>query len=1584
MKSARSPDKKKSLPKNNPPLQSSAIGTDTSIADTRPMGSERKSSIVKADKASRHPFPVVAIGASAGGLEAITQLLKNLAPDTGMAFIYVQHLSPDHKSLLTPLLSKVTKMKVQDIDDMEKIQPDNVYIIPYNKEIEVIDGHIQLLPRPVNKSSNLSIDVLFSSLAETHGENVVGIVLSGSANDGTRGLKEIKLAGGITFAQDDSAKFNSMPNSAIAEGVVDFILSPKEIALQLGRMSKHPLANPQAIKAAPEDKIDNTDLDLKSVLQHIHKTKRVDFSHYKMNTIKRRMLRRMLIHKIDSIKDYSALLTEKKQETDLLFQDILINVTDFFRDTEAFEALKSKVLPKLLASIAPGETLRIWVAACATGEEAFSIGILLFELQEKKQTPIPFQIFASDLSAEAIRKARSGEFTLNHLKNISPKRLQRFFTKSKDKYYISKALRDVCIFAQHNILGDPPFSRMDLISSRNFMIYLDHPAQKKALATFHYALKEGGALLLGKSETIGSSTDLFTPLDKKYKIYTRKKNSGLHRIPDISFYLPHTALKDKVSGITPNSKKISVSKNSQLTDVFDAILLAQFAPASVIVNHDLDILQFRGNTAPYLQNAPGKASFNILNMAQPEITFELRNAIHHAIKSKLPVRKTGIEMARDEAGNTVRIVNLEAMPLLVPGEEPMVVIVFTGHEMELGGHPVEGEKKNSIAKDRRIKKLEEELAAARYDMRSITQDQESANEELQSANEEVISSNEELQSLNEELETSKEEIESTNEELITSNQELHSRILQVEELHNYNEAILDSVHDPMLVLDKYFCVKSANKSFCKEFRMAEENILGVSLYKLGNNEWNIPPLRELLEEIIPKNNQFHDFEVETTFPSIGHKIMVLNAHRIVLASKNEALIVLAINDVTEVRKLAFEVVMKKKELLNKALNESIAIQQGLELAVAERTAALQEQQEFSETLFDSSPDLIMVIDRDLRFIKINKKTASIFQDFYAGNVIGKTMEEVMPFAIKSNTFSNLKKVFELKKMLVHFEKAIRSDTYYEHSFIPLFNLDHENYAVMVISHDVTDRVQRENQIRELNTSFNFAEQIGLFGSFSYHFATQSMHFSDNLYRLVGCEPQEFEASSENFIQFIHPDDHKKIQDATQEAFVHKKASTLEYRLLRKDGQMIYVCATGKNFTDDAGKEWMVGTLQDITEAKRQDTIKSDLQAAKNQAELKTKIAEDIVIAKQQFLSNMSHEIRTPMNAIIGFTNVILKTKLEEKQKEYIHAIKESGDALLVLINDILDLAKVDSGKMTFEQIPFNLPEAVATMLRLFEGRIKEKNLVLTEAYDPAIPAMLVGDPLRLRQIMLNLISNAVKFTFEGEISIRVRLLKEQAEKVTIEFTLTDTGIGIPENKLAQIFNNFEQVYAEGGGAYGGTGLGLAIVKQLLERQGGAIRVESELGKGSTFIFTLSFNKATKAAQIHEEAESEISKEVKHLKILVAEDVALNQLLIRLIMSEFGFEADIAGNGKIAIEMLQKNRYDIILMDLQMPEMNGFDATRYIRKQMKDQTPIIALTADVTTVDLEKCLALGMNDYISKPIDEKLLFGKIMKCIKKSQ
>jgi PAS domain S-box-containing protein len=472
-----------------------------------------------------------------------------------------------------------------------------------------------------------------------------------------------------------------------------------------------------------------------------------------------------------------------------------------------------------------------------------------------------------------------------------------------------------------------------------------------------------------------------------------------------------------------------------------------------------------------------------------------------------------------------------------------------------------------------------------------------------------------------------------------------------------------------------------------------------------------------------------------------------------------------------------------------------------------------------------------------------------------------------------------------------------------------------------------------------------------------------------------------------FDYFTEP---KKARKVYKEVFA--KGFVADYPLTMRDGALIEVLLNGSVFKDDDGVVLgVVLVARDITEQKR---IENELieakefaeeatqvaEEAKSNAEKATHIAQVAVKAKQQFLSNMSHEIRTPMNAIIGFTKVLLKTDLKEKQREYLNAIKTSGDALIVLINDILDLAKVDAGKMTYEQTPFKMSLSISAMLHLFETKIQEKNLELVKEYDKSIPKVLVGDSVRLHQIILNLVSNAVKFTSRGKITVSVRLISENSKNATIEFAVSDTGIGITNEKMGEIFENFQQATSGTSRLFGGTGLGLAIVKHLVEDQGGKIAVKSKIGEGSTFSFTLTLLKTT--AQVGLEAENEeIIRELKNIKVLVVEDIALNQLLMKTLLDDFGFERDVAPNGKIALNMLREKKYDVILMDLQMPEMNGFEATEYIRKEMKLTIPIIALTADVTTVDLAKCKAVGMNDYIAKPVDERILYRKIVSLVK---
>ena len=1397
------------------------------------------------------PFTVVAIGASAGGLEAVTRLLQNLSPTTGMAFIYVQHLSPDHKSLLTPILSRITAMKVQEIDDMETIEPNNLYIIPHNKEIEVVDGHIKLLPRTTKRTSNLSIDILFSSLAETHKENVIGIVLSGNANDGTRGLKEIKQAGGITFAQDNSAKFMSMPQSAIDADVVDFVLSPEEIAHELLWLSKSPFLKSNIAKTVPEDEIINNDPDLKVIMDLLLKSKNADFNNYKMNTIKRRILRRMLILKIKSITDYSEMLQINTTELDILFQDFLINVTEFFRDLEVFDTLKKSVLPNLLSLKTQNETLRIWIAACATGEEVYSIAMTLVEIQKANDTNIVIQIFASDLSPEAIAIARNGEYGINQLKNISQTRLQQFFTKSKDNNYrVTKQLRDMCVFAQHNILKDPPFSRMDFISCRNFLIYLDPNAQKKAIATFHYSLNENGFLLLGKSETIGTSTQFFSVLDKKLKFYTQRKKTITQQIPD-NLNRTTQIKNNNVDNSIPIVKNLKPEMNRNFANAFDTILLEKYVPASVIINHDLEILRFRGQTALFLENTSGKASFNILKMAHLELHFELRNAIHHAIKTNKIVKKNNIEINQNVEGIQIRKADIEVVPLKIDGNEPLLIVVFSGKPEDLIEIPENEAQHKSNAKDLRIKKLEQEIATARSDMNSIISDQETVNEELQSANEEVISSIEELQSVNEELETSKEEIESTNEELITSNQELHSRIQQVEELYNYYETIIATLHEPVLILDKNIRIKSANKSFCKMFQVNEEQSIGQSFFRMSENHWNIVALREQLEDIIPKNIRFHDFEVEQVFPIIGQKTMLLNAHRIFQKSQNEELIVLTIADITQVKQLAIALEVKQNADLESQLNEQASL-----LKIYEDS-----NKRFNMLLMKSPFAFAIMKGKEMVVTLANDSMKEIWGK--GNEVEGKLFLSILPELVNSPFPELIQTVFTTgipyvgNEFPVEFDREGKLETqYFNFVYQPYYEADETIAGITVIASEVTEQVRN----------------------------------------------------------------------------------------------------------------------------------KIDLEYAKKEADQKTQIAENAVQAKQQFLSNMSHEIRTPMNAIIGFTNVILKTELTNAQKQYLNAIKMSGDALVVLINDILDLAKVDSGKMTFEKTNFDLLESLQDIVKLFEIKLQEKNIVFNLDFDKKIPNFIIGDVLRLRQIILNLVSNSVKFTEKGQISLCVNIISQDNDTIKLEFLIIDTGIGIPDKKIKTIFNNFEQAHTTSSVYYGGTGLGLAIVKKLIENQGGSISVKSKVNVGSTFSFHLEFSKNNNKIIVPEKFleypfKDFLNHEFKNVKILVVEDSKINQLLINIILKGFAFDVDIADNGQIAMDKLQTDNYGLILMDLHMPEKDGFETTEYIRNTLKSKIPIIALTADVTQIDIDKCKEVGMNEYVSKPIDEKLLFSKIIKMLK---
>jgi two-component system CheB/CheR fusion protein len=732
------------------------------------------------------PFPIVGIGASAGGVEAFTELLSALPPNTGMAFVLLLHLPIGHESLLSEILGRVCRMPLAEVRDRVVIEPNHVYVLGAASDLDIDGKSLVLVERPA-PGQHRPIDRFFRGLATHHANCAIGVVLSGTGSDGSTGIQEIKAAGGITFAQDDTAQQASMPRSAIETGTVDFVLSPGDIAHELARIASHPLVS------APYEP-DDMPFDLGPLLEVLHNSIGVDFADYKPNTLYRRIARRIVLHKLDSVTDYLTLLKSDAAEAHALYQDILINVTSFFRNPDAFEALKTEVFPKITQSRSRHDPVRVWTLACSTGEEAYSIAMAYAEFLEESGLSVPLQLFATDLNEAGIDRARLGLYPKSVAEQVGPERLRRFFVQVDGSYRIAKPIRDVCIFARHNVLTDPPFSRIDLVSCRNMLIYLGQELQQKVISILHYALRPAGFLWLGNSETIGSHRDLFELVETKSKIYA--KHGALDHLPIGAVSTPRTPLAAFRSAVRlPEPPPVLRDTHREA----ERLLLARYAPPSVLVRSDLEILQYRGNTSPFLAPAPGKASLNLLKMLREGLVMGVRSALTQARASETPVRHEDLWIAVD---GRERRVAIEVIPVRSGGDRAeLFMVVF--EETPIFEPAADAPSPTAAATgtlSEETAKLKQELAATREYLQSVIEQQEVANEELQSANEEVQSTNEELQSINEELETSKEEVQSTNEELATVNDELHARNVELSQINNDVINLLSSVQIAIVML----------------------------------------------------------------------------------------------------------------------------------------------------------------------------------------------------------------------------------------------------------------------------------------------------------------------------------------------------------------------------------------------------------------------------------------------------------------------------------------------------------------------------------------------------------------------------------------------------------------------------------------------------------------------------------------------------------------------------------------------------------------------------------------------------------------
>ena len=1057
--------------------------------------------------AANGSFPIVGIGASAGGLEAFTELLGHLPDDTGMAFVLIQHLDPKHDSHLTQLLAKVSKMPVAEVKGDTRAEANHVYVIPPRCNLGISGGVLHTPPRP-ESGRNMPVDSFLRTLAKDRGSKAFGVVLSGTGSDGTIGLETIKAEGGITFAQEKrSARFDGMPGSAIAAGAVDFVLPPAGIARQLATMAPHSYVrlDRQSIEPAHE-----ADAELGKVFRLLRSATGVDFTHYKHSTIKRRIRRRMALRGFERLEDYIADLGTNHKEASALCEDFFITVTAFFREPAVFQELKKKVFPALLAHQVPEDPIRIWVPGCATGEEAYSIAISMIEFLDDAALTVPFQVFATDISETAIEKARVGIYTPAALGPISPKQLARFFTRSERGYQIAKSIRDVCVFARHDLARDPPFSKLDLISCCNVLIYLGAVLQRKVLSTFHYALKPAGFLVLGPSESIGTLSDLFHQVEKKHKIFCPLPATGT----------PPPALGEgRRTGGRGDFREWIATDIRDVQREADRLALAEYAPAGVVIDDAMNIVQVRGRTGPYLELPTGELSHNVLKMVREGMIAGLNKAIQAARGHNAVAKEEGLRL---ESNGLFIEVKIKVIPLRESSsKERYFLILFEDTAPAAGPEP--GNTKATAAKrktpshnGREATRLRRELAATKEYLQSIIDEKESALEELKSASEEAQAGNEELETAQEELESANEELNTLNEELKTSNTELsqvnrdlsnllesiniplvmvgkdlrirrftrtiepmlnliasdagrlitdlqpHIELPDLQQLlldameggnrkpHNirdahghwyslrilpstgpngkidgavvmlididaakrgldFAEAIVETVREPLVILNHNLRVVSANKAFYETFQVTPQETEDRLIYDLGEGQWDIPKLRELLDNILPAHSAFRDFEVVHEFARVGRKVMLLNAREVFDANAQARTILLAIEDTTDRKRAQDALKATNMELQNFAYALTHDLQEPVRMVVNFTQLLAREHQgklgEQSDKFIGYSVEGALRIEALLKALLTYWETTEQGQDSFApvdcNDVLAKTLANLQAVIAES-------------------------------------------------------------------------------------------------------------------------------------------------------------------------------------------------------------------------------------------------------------------------------------------------------------------------------------------------------------------------------------------------------------------------------------------------------------------------------------------------------------------------------------------------------------------------------------------------------
>ena len=1500
-------------------------------------------------------FFVVAIGASAGGLQALETFFDNLPDHPHAAFVVVQHLSPNFKSMMTEILQRKTAMPVGEIESEQKIEPSRVYVLPPKKHLIVENSSLRLIESP--DSFDYPIDKFLDSLIKEWGEKTIAILLSGTGSDGTKGIKGVSRAGGIGLVQSpETAQFESMPSSAIPSGLIDEILSPEELAKTVYELIRYSNNFPES---SAEEAVLIDPEQLQTILNILAKEEEIDFSHYKINTLSRRIHHRCAITHQNNLSKYIGLLKDSQEEQKLLRRDLLIGVTQFFRDRPAWKELESRVLPELIGKLEPQEQLRIWVSACATGEEAYSMAILVDEAIAKVNKPIQVKIFATDIDSNSLEVAAQGIYSKNISKDISPERLNAYFTDTGEHYRVKRFLREMLIIAPHDLTKNAGFSKMSLVSCRNVLIYMQPKLQQHVLRLLHFALANQGVLFLGSSETLGDLSEEFTTLQPKWKLFRKRRDVSL----SIGQIGRHTTI-ERLPTATHHKIKSDRALDRILSEVFKYCFKEQ-PMTCLLVNKDNKLLRVFYNEARLLEFPIGEAILDVTEIVNSGLRLPLSTALNRAKRDReaylqddrKSILYSGIKIDRDGEELFVSLQVGSKAENTGFGDYFIVVLEIeapTKQQSATMRFDIDEEAANQLTE------LEYELQQTRENLQVTIEELETTNEEQQATNEELLASNEELQSINEEL-------QSVNEELYSVNAEHQSKIQELTQLNNDIDNLLRSTDIGVIFLDSELNIRKFTPAATQAVNI-KPNDIGRPIADITNN-LNCSNLPEILQQAIASQEPL-EREMKTV-KSQTHLLMRVNLY-LQENGTNDGVVITFIN-IDELKQVQSD---------------------------------LFKTNSFLENLYGSSPAGLSLHDRQLNYLRVNQALADI-NGFSIEEHIGKSIRDLVP-NLADTVEPILRRVIETNQpvcnLRIHGSTSVAPDLerYWSASYYPVDLLNGDR-GVGSITIDITERIKAEKSLQESEAKLLESQKLAKLGNWEmkvgdcFELNTARAVWSAQMFRIYGLDPQQPVPTFEELLQFHPPEDREAIELAFDRLLFRSTSYNLDLRYNCADGSTRYLNSIGRASCDNSGKAIkLYGAVMDITERKQIEAELIRQNRALEEAIAVAQAADSANQAKSDFLANMSHEIRTPMNAILSVAQLLDLSELNSEQQKLLNTLQSNGKKLLTLIDDILDLSKIEAKELKLNAQEFDLQAIASNLQDSFAPQAQAKGLNLAIDLDSELPQWWIGDDFRLQQVLSNLLGNAIKFTKCGQIKLTITSANEPIadnDSYYLNFRVEDTGIGISPELQSSLFKPFTQADSSTTRQYGGTGLGLTICRRIVELMGGRIGLESATDRGSTFWFIVPLVVAENIENLSSTSQADTfvpetnleSTKPAQTKILVVEDHPDNRELILLMLDAIGYLADCVNNGREALERLAQQQYDLILMDCQMPELDGYQTTATIRQQEGQQThtAIIGLTANAMSGDRQKCLDAGMDDYLSKPIDLNKLTAVLQKWLESS-